>query len=187
MLNQDLSRRELLYLSTVVEGGLGLLAAGLIWLAGIEPKVELDAHATVLGIAACVPMLGVFFVLIRWPVGPLRSLQAFTDEVVRPLFRSCTPADLAWISLLAGVGEELLFRGFVQPFLAQYLETWLALSLAAVLFGLLHPISWIYVIFAALFGVYLGGLLLVTDNLLVPIVCHGLYDFTALWWLVRRS
>jgi membrane protease YdiL (CAAX protease family) len=34
-------------------------------------------------------------------------------------------------------------------------------------------------------GVYLGGLLLLTDNLLAPIATHAVYDFVALIYLTR--
>ena len=39
---------------------------------------------------------------------------------------------------------------------------------------------------AAVVGIYLGLLWLATGNLLVPIVTHGVYDFAALVWLLRR-
>jgi membrane protease YdiL (CAAX protease family) len=54
------------------------------------------------------------------------------------------------------------------------------------LFGLAHPMSTTYVVLATVVGVYLGGLLLVTDNLLAPIVAHAAYDFVALVYLVRH-
>ena len=42
----------------------------------------------------------------------------------------------------------------------------------------------VYVIFSTFYA-NLGILSLVTDNLVVPIVVHGLYDFLALIYLVR--
>jgi len=42
-----------------------------------------------------------------------------------------------------------------------------------------------YVIVAIGIGLYLGMLVRVFDNLGVPIVVHGLYDFVALLYLLR--
>ena len=75
------------------------------------------AHAGAVGVAAAVPMTVVFFLCLRWPLGPLRALHRFMQVVVRPLFRVCTLFDLAVISLLAGIGEELFFRGFLLFFI----------------------------------------------------------------------
>jgi membrane protease YdiL (CAAX protease family) len=49
----------------------------------------------------------------------------------------------------------------------------------------MHPITRMYVVLCVLVGLYLGWLWMVTDNLLVPIVAHGAYDFFALVYLVR--
>ena len=62
----------------------------------------------------------------------------------------------------------------------------MALSVASVLFGLGHLITPVYAVLAAVIGFYLGALFLATDNLLIAIVAHGLYDFVALLYLIRR-
>ena len=106
-----------------------------------------------------------------------------------PLFRDCRLAELAIIATLAGIGEEMLFRGVIQAAAAQEIGgqrgVWLGLLLASVLFGLLHPITPTYAILAGLIGLYLGGLWLASGNLLTPVVAHGAYDFLALVYLVK--
>jgi uncharacterized protein len=87
--------------------------------------------------------------------------------------------------LLAGLGEELLFRGVLQPVLARWLGVAGGLVVSNVLFGLLHPLIWTYIVLSFLLGLYLGALGLWSGNLLVVIVAHGLYDFLALCYLVR--
>src|SRR5262249_40898930 len=94
-------------------------------------------------------------------------------------------ADLAVISLVAGFGEEMLFRGVMQGVLGRWLGAGYGLTIAAVAFGLLHLITPTYALLATLCGVYFGGLILLTENLLVVIVPHALYDFLALLYLVR--
>jgi membrane protease YdiL (CAAX protease family) len=96
--------------------------------------------------------------------------------------------DLAVISALAGLGEEMLFRGVVQTLIERASGSpWLAVAAASVLFGLAHPITRTYAVLAALIGVYLGWLFLANGNLLVPIVAHAAYDFVALVYLLREE
>jgi membrane protease YdiL (CAAX protease family) len=113
-------------------------------------------------------------------------MRRFFDQVVRPLFGDCGVGDLALIALLAGLGEELLFRGLLQGALALWLEPWAAVALTGVLFGLMHPITPAYFVLATLAGVYLGWAALAGGNLLVPVVAHAVYDFVALLYLLRR-
>ena len=124
----------------------------------------------------------------RVPVGPLAELEKVVRRTIVPLFRSSTLWELAVICALAGLGEEMLFRGVAQAGIERFSGSpWLALAVASVLFGLAHPITATYAVLAGLIGVYLGWLLLATDNLLVPIVTHAAYDFVALVYLLRGS
>jgi uncharacterized protein len=107
------------------------------------------------------------------------------EREVAPIFRGIGPAGLALLAALAGLGEEALFRGVLQPWLAGAMPPWAALVLAALLFGALHPMSPAYVVLAGLAGAYFGALLVLTGNLLVPIVAHAGYDFVALLVLAR--
>jgi membrane protease YdiL (CAAX protease family) len=183
----DRARRDVLLLALLVEGGLVGLAWGLGWLLGEPPleKVRWDLAGVGLGLAASVPMLLLFVVLVRWPVGPFRRMKQFFDEVAGPLFRHCTVLDLAVISLLAGAGEEMLFRGVLQAAFTGRLGPAAGLGLASLLFGLMHPITPTYVAVAALIGAYLGWAWAACDNLLVVVVAHAVYDFIALVVLVR--
>ena len=107
------------------------------------------------------------------------------DELLAPLFSNWTLAELAVVSALAGIGEEMLFRGVAQAALSDALGKWSGLAAASAIFGLVHFLSPLYALFATLIGAFLGLLWIMTGNLLAPIVTHGLYDFTVLVYLVR--
>jgi membrane protease YdiL (CAAX protease family) len=67
--------------------------------------------------------------------------------------------------------------------LTTYLPPWVAIALGAILFGLVHWITFSYAVFAAILGAYLGWLFWHFENLLVPMIVHALYDFAALVYL----
>ena len=94
---------------------------------------------------------------------------------------------MAILATCAGISEEMLFRGVLQPVLGRWLHPWPGLFVASVMFGLVHPISRAYIGLATLFGIYLGWAMLESGNLLVVMIAHGLYDFIVLAWLVRGT
>jgi membrane protease YdiL (CAAX protease family) len=189
MQNTGMGRHDLMRLAVLFEGGLAAAACLLGWVCGLPPweRIVWDPPGVALGVAAALPMLALLVVCVRAPWRPFLRIRAFVEQVVRPLFRDCTLADLALIAFLAGLGEELLFRGLLQEGLAGWLGPWPALAVAALLFGLMHPITPAYAVLALLAGAYLGWTYLASGNLLVPILAHALYDFTALVYLLRKS
>lgn len=169
------------------EGGLGLVAIVLGWLLGIDPAAgtRWDWQAVFWGSVATLPMVGMLLLIVRsnWP--PLKRLVSLVDEVAVPLLGQRPIWDLALLSLLAGVGEELMFRGLLQGGVALYLGDAWALIVASGVFGLCHALTRTYAVLAALIGFWLGGLWLLAGNLLAPMLAHALYDFFALVYLLR--
>ena len=174
--------------AVVFQGGMVLVALAVgSWVTPRpQDRIEWTAAGALWGVAATIPMLIAFAATRTLPFRPLEDLKRFVDEVLVELFRACTLPQLATISLLAGLGEELLFRGLLQPWVSEQAGTVIGLVVASLLFGLLHAVSTAYAVLATLIGVYLGWLLLATGNLLPAIIAHALYDFLVLTYLVRR-
>jgi membrane protease YdiL (CAAX protease family) len=107
-------------------------------------------------------------------------------EQLGALVSALSTSELALLAALAGISEEVLFRGVVQVALAGVLPEALALVAASVLFGLVHFATKTYAILAGVMGLYLGALFLIQGNLLAPIITHALYDFIALIYVARR-
>ena len=192
--------RDITAIALAFEGGLGLLALIVCWLMGRWPlpgvefttaQWPVQARAILWGVVATVPMLAAMWSVDRFPIGPLNQLKTDFERRIAPLFAGCSIVQLVLISVCAGVGEEMLFRGLIQAGLDEWISgpagPWIALGVASLLFGLAHMVSVTYAVVAALIGAYLGILLIVTDNLLAPIVAHGLYDLVALIYLVRDA
>ncbi len=142
------------------------------------------------GLAGAVPMIVMLLTMDRWPIGPLANLKRFVRELVVPLFAQLNLAQLALISSLAGIGEEMLFRGVLQDLLARGIGgaagLLVGLLVGSVVFGLCHWVTRTYAVLAMLIGLYMGVLLIASGSILAPIVAHAVYDFVALWYLVKR-
>ncbi len=176
-------------LTVVFEGGLLLAALVLGFFLEQPPMAQIEWTVVGLaeGIVAAAPLVALFFITVRYPIGPLKSIETVYKQLLVPLFRSATWGQLLLVSVLAGAGEEMLFRGAIQAGIQQFSGSMmLALAIASVLFGLAHPITTTYAVQVGAMGLYLGWLWLATGNLLVPIVTHAAYDFVALWYLTRR-
>ena len=167
------------------ELGLGWIGLIVAWLTGLSLRSQINLTWTGLlqGLGATLPMLGFLAAIIQshWP--PLVELRRQIDQLLGTLFRHHTLAELALVAIAAGVGEELLFRGVLQPLLQQWTQPMVAILSVGMLFGLAHAMSATYFVLASLAGIYLGWLALACGNLVPPMLAHGLYDFIALWYL----
>lgn len=80
--------------------------------------------------------------------------------------------DAWWLALVSAFGEEMFFRGLLQP--------WLGLTTTSILFGLLHfvprrsMLPW--TVFSLAAGFLLGGLFAFSGTLVAPIACHALVN-----------
>jgi membrane protease YdiL (CAAX protease family) len=138
-----------------------------------------------LGILASLPLLALFFCLLHSSLPALERIGEFLEARVRVVFEPWAIWQLAVISLLAGVCEEVFFRSVLQGGLARHIGTIPALVVASVIFGCFHLVTRTYAVVATLVGAYLGVLWLAVGNLLAPIISHAVYDFVALVYFLR--
>mmetsp|Transcript_9924 Transcript_9924/g.14044 ORF Transcript_9924/g.14044 Transcript_9924/m.14044 type:complete len:129 (+) Transcript_9924:1-387(+) len=85
------------------------------------------------------------------------------------------------VGLMAGTGEEMLFRGVLQTDLTDRIGVEASLLLSSFIFALLHAVTPLYAMIAGAVSLYFGILYNYYDNLTVPIVCHTVYDFFAIF------
>jgi uncharacterized protein len=185
--NDRPGREVIVMLAVFFEAGLAPLSLVLGWIFGHPPLEHFvwSMNDAVLGVAATVPLVLMFLAMLRWPIGPLSKVKDFCDHEVVPLLGESSWSEIALVSFSAGVGEEMLFRGVVQPSIASWLGLPWGLVIASLLFGFFHPISLTYMIIAAILGLYLGAVMFAGGNLITVIVVHALYDFAALSYLLR--
>jgi uncharacterized protein len=90
----------------------------------------------------------------------------------------------AFVSLTAGICEEILYRGFLIRYLAYtpwHIEVWIALVISSLAFGLAHSYQGIGgMIGTALMGAVLGVVFIVSGSLWLPILIHAAIDLRIL-------
>ncbi|MDQ3222859.1 MAG: CPBP family intramembrane metalloprotease [Gemmatimonadota bacterium] len=157
------------------------------WLGiSLDERLRLTPGAVGVGVVAAVPLLLGLRWIVTTRLSPFRRLVSLVVEQLGPLLASRSATEVALLATLAGLAEEILFRGVVQPGLTSVLPSGVALVVTSVVFGLAHFVTPVYALLAGAAGLYLGALILLQGNLLVPIVAHAVYDFVALLYLVQR-
>lgn len=178
----------ILGLAILFEGGMFVVAVGLGALLGKPALGEftMTIQSFAWGAAAAFPPLIVVWACLDSSWAPFQNLARTFDERVVPLFRNSTTLEMGVIALLAGVGEEALFRGVFHIALRDATSVVVAVVVVSIVFGLLHFVSLTYAVMATLIGAYLAGLLIVFDNLFVPMTTHAVYDFIGLVVLIKH-
>jgi membrane protease YdiL (CAAX protease family) len=91
-----------------------------------------------------------------------------------------SPRAAAPLALSSALGEELCFRGALQPALVEQVGDLAGVAIAAALFGMVHVpwnrrlLSWTAM--ATVMGVIFGLLYLATGELLAPIAAHAVIN-----------
>jgi membrane protease YdiL (CAAX protease family) len=97
----------------------------------------------------------------------------------------------AFVSVSAGVCEEIIFRGFLLYLLLAIfpdMSIILVILITSVLFGLSHFYQGLHgIIVSALFGVFFMCLLLATGRLILPILLHFFWDFSSTFTLSEKK
>jgi membrane protease YdiL (CAAX protease family) len=175
------SRSRFLTLAGWVQGGVLLLAFLIGWGLGLDPLtlVHWDERSFVFGVLAVLPMLGLY------SFSP--GLRKLAIDALGESLSLCRWYDLVVLAALAGVGEELLFRGVIDSGLSR-INPWMALIVSNIAFGLLHAMSRNYFLATTVIGLAMHFLANTTGerNLLAPMVAHGVYDYIAFHLLIRE-
>ena len=137
-----------------------------------------------IGFVVAIVLAGMNLWLLRYaPAHPIvSSIRTTYAELLAPLFAPLGPRAAVLVGLSAGLGEELLFRGLLQPLAG--------LPLASLTFGLAHVAGRgmaAFGVWATLMGALLGGLTLATGGLIAAIIAHGVYDALALTYIRRTA
>lgn len=171
------------------EATLIVVAVVLGWLGNINPFAPLhySENAILYGILGTIPLYLLFLLLEQITAESVVAIRRLLLETLGPGLHRLHWADLFILAAIAGISEEVLFRGVIQPWAESSWGTTAGLIGSNLIFGLVHALTPLYFVLATIVGIYLG-LALDYDgdrNLLTPIIIHGLYDFLAFLALMR--
>lgn len=167
---------------------LAIVALGVffIWAFGVQiPDANVGwLQAAAIGSLLAMTTLLLFALIYRFG-GKFAQMLVNDSLRVSAIFSRYSWVHFACVAALAGVGEELLFRGFLQTWLSNHFAITWAILVASIIFGLLHYLSHAYFISVTFMSVAFGVGYYITDSLLMVMVWHGVYDFVALIVLVK--
>lgn len=89
------------------------------------------------------------------------------------------------LSLMAGLAEEIFFRGALQTAFISWSSVWVGVFAASLIFGLGHALSWYYFLFTFGFGLIFGVAYVWFGDLRPVILAHFVYDIWAFLRLRR--
>jgi membrane protease YdiL (CAAX protease family) len=174
----------------VFEASLIVVALLLGWIADIDPFALLyfSEPALAIGIIGTAPLVLLFLAMEYLPQKSLVDIKDLLLRTLAPSLQQRHWTDLLLLASIAGVSEELLFRGVIQPWITASWGLTAGLYVSNIIFGLVHAVTPLYAVLVTVVGIYLsmsmdmgGG----DSNLLIPIVIHSLYDFFAFIMLMR--
>ena len=133
-----------------------------------------------LGLLAAAGTVSLGIVLYRL----VPAMRKMAEELAPDLVDRMGVGNLVLISVFSGIGEEMFFRGAVQPEFG--------ITVAALAFGLVHigpdRRYLIWTVWAILAGFLFGFLYLYSGGLVAPIVAHSLHNAaTFLTWKRSRK
>lgn len=120
-------------------------------------------------------IVGVITAKAAWQIVELPLLfktKKFFADLIQPL--KLNTAEIIFISICAGIGEELFFRGAIQPMLG----VWFTAILFVLLHGYLNPFNMSLTLYGIYMVLVIGVLGLLTERfgILTAIIAHTLID-----------
>lgn len=170
------------------EGAMAFIAVilGAVFAVDILKHLEWTWIAVGWGVLATLPMFVLLTITanLRWE--PFEKINELLLDTLGKHFSEARWWELILIAAMAGICEELLFRGFLMVWLENYLGMTAALILSSLAFGFAHYVTAMYLILTTSMGLYFGWIFDATGsrNLVVPIIAHGLYDFIAFYVII---
>lgn len=137
---------------------------------------DVVAHATSVGLGLVLAVLVVVGTRVSvWRFSWARRLHL----ELRPIAYGMSLWQILIVAAFSSVGEELLFRGLLQP--------WLGLLPTSVIFGICHQVPghsrWVWVCWAMFVGMAFGATFAATGSLVGALVAHALINAVNLAFL----
>lgn len=200
-MNSDNSNSFVLQ-TIIFEGAMAIIGAFLALLCGLDLWKAFHTNNSAellwqlgLGIAISAGMCFIFTILDFIPWKCLKDVSEKTKDIVCETFKNTTRFNRFLVCTQAGIGEEILFRGFIFVVIFEFwpwglefnLNIIAAVVISSILFGLGHSVTLLYFIITGLMGAVFCLIFLWTGSLIAPIIAHALYDFYAMETALKEN
>lgn len=161
-----------------------LVVAGALWIGLRGRELSVLSDSPLVGVLLGISGAALTFSLGLLAYRALPVMRRISDELAPVVVDGSRRGDLILLSVFSGIGEEVFFRGAMQPELG--------LVLTSVIFGAVHigpdRRYLVWTVWAVLAGFLLGGLFAVTGGLLAPVIAHTIHNAaTLLLWKRSRQ
>ncbi len=116
--------------------------------------------------------------LTRFAVERYSWARRLHDDLA-PVAKRLGTGHILLLAGLSSLGEELLFRGLLTP--------WLGVFVSSLIFGFAHqmrgPSRWVWVVWATVMGLCFAAIFALTGSLVGPLVAHALINAVNLAYL----
>ena len=176
-----LTRSQLFNMTLLVEGVMLIAGVGIaLWRdAPFWGLSSVNTQTLLIGLAAALPPLVIVIGATESNTKIGERARADFGPVIE-MFQNASLLDILFVSCMAGICEEALFRGALQIWAIDLWGLAAGLIIISIVFGFAHFLSWSYFVFATTIGAYLGLVYIWTDSLFAAMVAHAAYDFVAL-------
>jgi uncharacterized protein len=187
----DLPPKKHLYYTN----GLALIIAGsvilTIWNVHRRPWDSLGIDWIIpspIALVALAISVFIYSIDLWWNV---RQSKSNDDEVADKSMRSIIPLTridfqhYIFLAVAAGVCEEIIYRGFLIPYVMHWFSSlsfaqWIAIGLPALSFGISHLYQgWAAVVKIVIIAICLGTIFYYSESLIIVIVLHILIDLAS--------
>ncbi|WP_020413216.1 CPBP family intramembrane glutamic endopeptidase [Microbulbifer variabilis] len=181
-----LSSRQIFSVMMWIEAGGLLFALVAIGFSGIELPIPGDSPflSVVWGACGALFSFTAVVILTRSPTSFGCTLRGHCAQLTQ-LFSGISTTQIILLSIVAGICEEIFFRGFLQVWLSQLSSPLIGLLGASLIFAFLHWASFTYFLLTFVVGLVLGVAYQQTGSLLGVIIWHAVYDLLALMVLSK--
>lgn len=137
-------------------------------------------YGVVLGIV--IYLIGFILSCTPWTKTPAMHNLLLT---LHSFFKRFTWFQILVVSLLAGVGEELLIRAVLQSYLIEKISPVWGIVCASIVFGALHFMTKTYVLLTFFLGLLFGLSFYYSGSVVLVMVAHTVYDVIAFAMIVK--
>jgi len=133
-----------------------------------------------IGLSAAIGVgLGLVLIVLTRIAVPRFAWAERLHMELRPVARDLSTGRILVVAAFSSLGEELLFRGLLQP--------WIGFIAGGLVFGMVHqvpgPSRWVWVTWATVVGTAFGAIFALTGSLVGPLLAHALVNAVNLAYL----